>query len=303
MDTEQTRFANAMDGFFGDIVGDVGVMVRVPQYGVDLVYLHDEVFPTASTMKVPLLYELYRQADQGRIDLDQRITLTHDQRVPGSGVLQEMDEGLQPTVRDLSELMITVSDNYATDLVYNLIGKDAVARMLAGAGLHQTSLPLTIREMMMSIAEVPLNEEISYDALVDRMEHAAPSADNLAYSTDPANDVSSPQDMIRMLELILNGTDVSDASRRAMLKTLTNQNFNAIIPGRLPVDAEVQTAHKTGSLRGIRNDVGIVMAPDLTYIIAIMSRGLEDTAEAVSRMAFASRWVWDHLRAFPRDAA
>ena len=103
--------------------------------GNDFGYNATEIFPTASTLKVPLIYVLYRLAGAGEIDLKERVTLSYANRVPGSGVLQHMDEGLQPTLRDLAELMIIVSDNWATDLLWNRLTKATVDATLAEIGM------------------------------------------------------------------------------------------------------------------------------------------------------------------------
>jgi beta-lactamase class A len=254
------------------------------------------MFPTASTLKVPLLYELYRQADAGKIDLTERVTLRHADRTPGSGILQHLDEGLQPTLRDLAELMIIVSDNWATDLLYDRIGKNEVAATLSELGLNQTFIPMTIREMFCALAERdPADPSVDYQFLHDYLEQHQSSPDNLAYSGDERNDVSSPADMVRLMVLIHRGHGLASESRDAMLKILKEQNFNSIIPGRLPQDAHIEVAHKTGSLRGIKNDVGIVYSPTITYAIAFMSKGQDDIPEVVDQMAHASRWIWDFL--------
>ena len=100
----QDAFSEALADYFGNLSGLVGVAVHDFATGTDFTYNADEIYPTASTLKVPLLYTLYRLADAGELDLSQRVTLSHKNRVPGSGVLQHMDDGLQPTLRDLAEL-------------------------------------------------------------------------------------------------------------------------------------------------------------------------------------------------------
>ncbi|HET9659446.1 MAG TPA: serine hydrolase, partial [Thermomicrobiales bacterium] len=115
----QDGFSEALADYFGDLSGLAGVAVHDFGTGMDFSYNADAIYPTASTLKVPLLYTLYRLVDAGEIDLSERVTLSYRNRVPGSGVLQHMDEGLQPTLRDLAELMIIVSDNWATDLLWN----------------------------------------------------------------------------------------------------------------------------------------------------------------------------------------
>lgn len=299
----QTAFGDAMDRFFADLGGNVGVMVHDFGSGIELVYNHEEIFPTASTLKTPLLYELYRQADAGKIDLSERVTLSHANRTPGSGVLQDLDEGLQPTIRDLAELMITVSDNWATDMVYERIGKEAMRSTLQELGLRSTFIPLSIREMFCALAGVdPDDPAVDYHFLKDHLKRETPSPDSVGFACDERNDVSTPADMVHLYTLIHEGHGLSEGAQEGVMKILKDQNFNTIIPARLPLDAGIETAHKTGSLRGIRNDAGLVYSPTLNYAVAFMSKDQDDTAETVDRMARASRWIWDYLGDRATDA-
>ena len=122
-----------------------------------------------------------------------------------------------------------------------------------------------------------------------------PYYDNIGYAADERNDVSSPADMVRLMVLIDQGHGLSDESRTGMIKILKDQNFGTIIPARLPDGKGIETAHKTGSLRGIKNDVGIVYSPTVNYAVAFMSKGQDDIPEVVDQMARASRWIWDYL--------
>lgn len=296
--TAQDTFNAAMADLFSPLPGPVGVMVRHFGSGLELGWNATEIFPTASTLKTPLIYELYRLADAGEIDLGERVTLRHAGRTPGSGILQHLDEGLQPTLRDLAELMIIVSDNWATDMLMARVGKERLARSLEALGLRQTHIPLDIREMFCALAMVdPSDPAVDYEFLKDHLKNGRSPDDSIGYACDPRNDISSPADMVRLYTHIHEGHGITPASRAAIIGTLKNQNFNSIIPGRLPLDAGIETAHKTGSLRGIRNDAGLVYAPGLEYAVAFMSKGQQDTAETVDRMARASRWIWDFLAA------
>lgn len=296
MPVTQQEFTDAMESFFEGLGGPVGVMVDHLDTDLTLAYNADERFPTASTLKTPLLYELYRQAEEGRIDLTERVTLSHSNRVPGSGVLQDLDEGLNPTIRDLAELMIIVSDNWATDLLYERVGRDALAETLKNLGLENTFLPMNIREMFCTIADVdPADEQVDYDFLRDHLKnHRAPD-DNLAFTGDPRNDVSSPRDMAKLMRIIHEGQGLSEDGRAGVIKILKDQNFTTRIPARLPVDNEIEVAHKTGSLRGVVNDVGIVYSPKVNYIIAYMSKQQDVSVETTDAIARSSRWVWDQL--------
>jgi beta-lactamase class A len=300
---DQAAFAAAMDERFAPLGGTVGVMVHELRIGRELTYNHEETFPTASTLKVPLLYGMYRQADAGEIDLTERVTLRHADRTAGSGVLQHLDEGLQPTIRDLAELMIIVSDNWATDIIFNRLGKDNVAAMLKELGLNQTHLPMTIHELFSALADVEPNDpKVTYDFLKEYLKTYKPGPDNVGNALDDRNDVSSPADMVRLMVLIDAGHGLSAESREGALRILKNQNFTSIIPARLPIDEKIEAAHKTGSLRGVKNDVGIVYSPKVNYAVAFMSRGQEDVPETVDQMARASRWIWDYLTENPAQS-
>jgi len=293
----QTTFETAMRDHFGGLSGPVGLMVReIGGNGRTLTWNHEEMFPTASTLKVPLLYELYRQAEAGTLDLTERITLRHADRTPGSGVLQHLDDGLAPTLRDLAELMIIVSDNWATDIIFGQLGKDRIAATLRDLGLTATHLPLTIHELFSaSVGVDPTDPAITYDALRQLLKDHEPGPDVAGLPVDTTNDVSTPADMVRLLTLIEQGHGISADGRAQMIEMLKHQNFTAIIPHRLPPDEKIEAAHKTGSLRGVKNDVGLVFSPKVTYAIAFMSREQDDIPEVVDRMARASRWVWDTL--------
>ena len=296
MSVTQNDFTAAMETFFSGLNGSIGVMVDHLDTDLTLGYNADELYPTASTFKSPLIYELYRQAEEGKVDLTERVTLSHGNRVPGSGVLQDLDEGLQPTIRDLAELMIIVSDNWATDLIYNRVGKEAMAARLQEIGLTNTHLPLTIREMFCLITDQdPEDDALDYGALREALKQGNPPLDHPGLSGGEHNNSSSPRDLTRLFRLIHEGVGLSEESRQAVIQTHKNQNFGTIIPARLPLDQGIETAHKTGSLRGVKADSGIVYSPKVNYVITFMSKHQEDVAETVDRMAHASRWVWDQL--------
>ena len=293
----QQTFEEAMRGFQQRIDGHFGVMVKELDSGRELTWNHEDVFPTASTMKIQLLYALYRLAQDGEIDLSARVPLRAEKRVPGSGVLQHLDVGLEPTVRDLAELMIIVSDNYATDLIYGMVGRERLAGYVEELGLRHTYLPHTTRQILAQMAGLdPEDDSLDYDELRAALKAGQAAEDDTPPATEEY-DRSSPADMVRTMTLIEQGYWLSDESREAIIETLKHQNFTTRIPGRLPEGLGIEVAHKTGSVRGVRNDVGIVYAPGIRYAIAIMSRDLQDPAEAVDQFARLSRWIWDCLSA------
>lgn len=294
----QAAFSEVLAEYLGDLSGMAGVAVHDLESGASFGYNASEIFPTASTLKVPLIYVLYRLADAGEVDLTERVTLSYANRVPGSGVLQHMDEGLQPTLRDLAELMIIVSDNWATDLLWNRLTKERVNTTLTGIGMTQTSLPFTIFELFSTLADAdPAAPDTTYDFLNAFLKTYDPAPDNPGMVFDARNDTSTPDDMVRLLTLIDAGDGLAESGREEILKTLKHQNFTTILQGRLPIREGIEVAHKTGSLRGVKNDIGLVYAPNARYAIAFMSRGQDDIPEVTDRLSRLSRWVYDSLSA------
>ncbi len=153
------------------VVGSIGVAawpVGKPEraIGVNL----DELYPTASTFKIPLLYALYQMVDQGEIDLARRVRIEEHHRVPGSGVLQDLDPGLEPTIRDLAILMTVVSDNEATDLLYNIVGTERIHTALDGLGLHRTRVPMNTRALLFDYVGLShTNPAHTYEMAIQRM--------------------------------------------------------------------------------------------------------------------------------------
>jgi beta-lactamase class A len=92
---------------------------------------------------------------------------------------------------------------------------------------------------------------------------------------------------------------LAESGREEILNTLKHQNFTTILQGRLPGKEGIEVAHKTGSLRGVKNDIGLVYSPNASYAIAIMSRGQDDIPEVTDRLSRVSRWVYDSLTAKP----
>lgn len=278
----------------GKVRGVVGVAARHLVTGKQLRHNADMVFFTASTLKVPLLVELYRQVDQGRIDLDQRIALADSMRVPGSGVLKELGAGLQPTIRDLAVLMVIISDNVATDILYNLVGRENLGQTVRELGLRKTRIPMTTRELLYSIVGLDIgNPTHTYRLASDKLflRQFVPEADGFS---EEKSDVSSPEDMCRLLEMVYRGQVLSPRSREAVLDILSRQQLNTVIPHLLPVGTQV--AHKTGSYQGVRCDVGIVYAPNGPYTVAIMAKGVEGDRLATDLdLAAVSRAVYDEL--------
>jgi beta-lactamase class A len=273
--------------------GTVGVSATHLRTGRHVGVNEDLVFPTASVIKVPILVTLYREAGAGRIDLRERVGLRHVDRVAGSGVLQDLDEGLRPTVRDLAVLMITVSDNTATDLILRLVPPPLVERTMHELGLDSIRIPMTIRQLLFEMVDMDPSQDGGYEENRRRLRLALGSGGR---AIDPEfTDRATPRDICRLFELLESRAILEPAACDEILDICQRQKFGEIIPARLPLGTI--TARKTGSLRGIRNDAGIVYAPNGPYAVAIFSRALPDAALGTRALADLSLALYEELTA------
>lgn len=277
------------------IEATVGVSARHLDTGREIQHNADDVFFTASTLKVPLLVELYRQVDRGIVDLKQRVELTDGMRVPGSGILKEMEAGLKLTLHDLAMLMIIISDNTATDILYERVGGDNLNNAMRELGLRETRIPMTVRQLLFSVVGLdPENVDHTCDLCAQRLFNEAYVHDAAGYDPD-RSDVSSPGDMCRLLELLYSGEILSTASTEGALDILKRQQLRTVIPYALPVGTTV--AHKTGFYLGVRADVGIVYSPTGPYTVAIMAKHVASRDRMTFDLSLAAlaRAVYDAL--------
>ena len=153
-----------IDDAIAKVNGTVGIAAKHLDTGREIRRNADGIFFTASTLKVPLIVALYRLVDQGKIDPSERIALTDSMRVPGSSILKVMGTGLNPTIHDLAMLMIIVSDNTATDLIFERVSKDYLNSTMADLGLCDTQIPMTTRELLYNIVGLdPSDESVTYE--------------------------------------------------------------------------------------------------------------------------------------------
>ena len=285
---------SSLDESISRVPAIVGVSAKHLETGAEVRHDADGVFFTASTFKVPLLVELLCQVDQGKIDLARRVELTDDQRTPGSGVLKQLGAGLQPTVKDLAMLMIIISDNMATDILYKMVGRDNLSARLHTLGLSKTQIPMSTRELLYSLVGLDVDNPLhSYGMAADKLFLRQFVMDSDGFSEEKS-DVSSPDDMCRLLEMVYRGEALSGPSREVFFDIMKRQQLNNVLPLKLPANTE--SAHKTGSYHGVRCDVGVVYAPNGPYSVAIMAKQVTgEVLETDLALAAVSRAVYDEL--------
>lgn len=189
-------------------------------------------------------------------------------RSMGGGLLEIMDAGICPTLHDYALLMMTISDNTATDILMDVLGKDNIRRnVLEPLGLEKSRSDLTVREMIDHYYGLGGKSKEAYIA-----EHGAlPDLHKSPWfvCTEAENDQSTPLEMCRMLETLYRGEWVSPEVSAQVLDVMKLCQTNRRIPRLLPRGTVV--AHKTGSFDRLNVDVGIVYRVDGEDLIAELS--------------------------------
>ena len=248
---------------------EVAVAFRTLDGKSELLIDPDKPFHAASTMKVPVMIELFRQAQAGMLKLDEALLIRNEFRsiVDGSPYkLSEGDDsdlevyanvGKKVTLRRLNELMITVSSNFAANLLIERLGVENVKATVKRLGADGMKVLRGVEDS--KAFEKGLNNETTARALAI------------------------------LFERLASGTAVSPPADREMIEVLKRQKFNDAIPSGVPAGTPV--AHKTGDITRIQHDGGIVYGPS-PYVLVVLVRGIEDQKASKALIAQISRAVW-----------
>ena len=289
---------NSVKSAIAQAPGIVGVSAKHLESGKIFRHNADTLFFTASTFKVPLLVEFFRQVDEGKIDLQHRWEISDSDQSPGGGLLKTLEVGLRPTIHDLAMLMITISDNTATDIIYNLVGRDSLNQTMQNLGLSKTKIPMNCKELLFDVVGLDINDPGHTNELVNQRLSTKQVSLNANSFSEESSDVSSPDEMCLLLEMLYRGELMSAASTESAIDILKSQQLNNIIPLLLPQG--IECGHKTGTYQGVRCDVGLVFTPDGTYTVSIMAKQLPPDAERTClsidlKLAAISKAIYDAM--------
>src|SRR5437660_5253625 len=253
LETRVEEIANRLDGVMGVAILDLT--------GRQLLLRNaDRVFSAASSIKLAILLELYRQDQeartgaQGKAKLDDSYTFAPKDLVGDSQIMAGLTPGVtRVTNRDLAQFMVAVSDNASANILSDRVGKDNVNAMLHSLGLSKTML----RRKMMDVAAARRGEE----------------------------NVATAQEMVRLLEAIHKEKILNKQLSVELIKQLSTSK-QSYIPRYLP--DSVQVANKPGELEGVRTDSGIVYAQNRPFAISVMTaynRDEKAAERAISEVA------------------
>lgn len=262
-----------LEGVQASLSGVLGLSVKDLKTGATLEIRATEPFPTASVIKVAILYELFRQAEEGRIDLAEVVRPTLP-RVGGGGVLQELGDHVSLTIRDLAVLTAGWSDNEATNVLIGRVGMDAVNGRLDALGLGG----IRLRRRMMDLAAARRGDE----------------------------NVATPAHLTRLMEEIHEGTGLSASRAKELLAILSTEKwgtgsavpspFRAGLPEGTPV------ADKGGELEGVRAVTALVPLPERPYVATIMTTYLRRDADGDAAIREVSAALYDTFDRLSRSS-
>ncbi len=254
--------------------GTFAVAFKDLNTGYQLLIRADEVFHAASTMKTPVMIEVFKQASTGRFSLTDSILIKNEFRSivdQSTFSLDSADDseqtlyslvGQKKPLNSLVYDMIIASSNLATNLVIELVDAKNVTETMRQFGAKDIEVLRGVEDMK-------------------------------AFRKGLNNTITAA-DLLIVFEKMANGETVNREASDAMIDILLDQRFNTIIPAELPSDVKV--AHKTGTISGAHHDSGIVFLPDgRKYVLVLLSKDLEDTEAGTQALARVSGIIYNYV--------
>lgn len=231
-----------------------GIYIKCLETGEEIAINADQQMDTMSVIKVPLMAEAFRQMEAGKFKLTDRVALTDAAKRPGTGIIRSLDAGVELTVKDLLTLMVIVSDNTATDLIYDKVGGiEPVNRLMDDWGLK-------------SIRAVG-TADVWFKALQAMQRSGGAEAFYRAAKTPFG--LSSPRDMGKLLEKMEKGEAVSKSASQQMLQIMRGQVYTSRLPRYV---SGYRIPHKTGDFMPyIGNDVGVLESRSHNIVMSVFT--------------------------------
>lgn len=306
LEREIARLAKVSGGVVGVTAIHLETGKRVSMNG-------GERFPMASTFKIPIAVQLLTRIDKGEVKLDQMIDIKQSDLHPGSGTLADLFNkgGLALSVRNLMELMLLISDNSATDVLLRTAGGgEAVTARMRALGIEGINVNRSTAQLIaewIGVTNLPPEAQWTPELFPLTFASVKPEDRKVAakkFDADP-RDTSTPDGMAALLEKIYRKDIMKPESTTLLLDIMRRcRTGEARLRGLLPQGTEI--AHKTGTIGGSTNDVGIITLPDNAghVAIAVFVKSSENEASARERgIAEIARAVHDFFLFQPRASS
>lgn len=229
--------------------------------GESISYHEHEVFQSASLIKIPMIIEGYRQAENKDIYLNQPLTIPRNEVTRGSGVLHTLSDKVFLTVEDLLTLMITISDNTSTNMMMTLLTFEKINQCIQELGLENTVLE---RRMF------------DFKALKEGRDNTMSAADT-----------------VRCLKAIHTGDFLTKASQERILDIFEQQQFKERLPAMM--GKGVKVGNKTGSLRGVMHDAAIIRSETETIYAAVLTEDMASEEESRQIISKIGKLIYDEI--------
>ncbi|WP_285769546.1 serine hydrolase [Peribacillus sp. SI8-4] len=239
------NIAYKMETDLGDVIG----------------YQEGDRFQSASLIKIPMIIEGYLQSERKKIYLNQPVTIPPNAVTGGSGVLHALSNKVFLTVEDLLTLMITVSDNTATNMMMDLLGFDEINRCIKELGLKNTFLGRKMQD---------------FQALKDGKDNTI-----------------SAEDTVTCLKAIHTGDFLTKQSQEKILRVFENQQLRDKLPSMM--GRGVKVASKTGGIRGVSHDCAIIRSESRMVYAAVLTENIKSDEESRQVISKIGKLIYDDM--------
>jgi beta-lactamase class A len=248
--------------------GVLGIAVKDLSSGKTILINENEIFPQASSIKIAILLEVFKQAEEGKLKLDEFVNLTPEVKVGGGPILVFLgNPSLKISIKDLCVLMVVLSDNTATNILIDRVGMKAINDRLSSLGLPQTKLH---RKMM-----------------------------DLTAAEEGRENTATPSEMMTLLEKVWKGAVLSLPARQEFFNILSLPKES---PLQQAVPEGVIVADKPGELEAVRCDSGLVFLKKRPYIICLMTTYLSPEVDGKAIIRKIGRLVFNHFDRLERSS-
>ncbi len=259
---------------FNNETGNFALAFKNLDDGKEILINENEIFHAASTMKTPVMIEFYKQLHQGKLSLEDTLQIKNEFKSIVDGTIYKLSEfddsdkntynklGQYYSINNLIYEMITISSNFATNILIEYIGANNVTKSMKEIG----ALNINVLRGVEDIKAFELG----------------------------LNNTTSAKDLLIIYEKLAKGKIINNESSAIMIEILKDQKYDDIIPKYLPKNIEI--ANKTGMITGVHHDSGIVFLKDgKKYVIVLLSKNMLDMESGTEMMAKISELIYKTL--------